>query len=127
MKRLALSSIAVLAFCGALSAQEMQRFTAAIGGGFTTPVGRAGQDLDNGWNIMGGAGINFNPYVGAMVDVGYNSMGVNSAVLGGLGYAGGGMHILSATLDPIVHLNPRGHVDFYLTGGGGIYHRYQDF
>jgi len=37
------------------------------------------------------------------------------------------MHVFSATLDPIVHLNPHGHFDVYITGGGGIYHRYQDF
>lgn len=40
---------------------------------------------------------------------------------------GGGVHVFSATLDPIVHLNPKGHLDVYVTGGGGIYHRYQDF
>ena len=35
--------------------------------------------------------------------------------------------MFSATLDPIVHLNPKGHFDLYLTGGGGLYHRYQEF
>jgi len=37
------------------------------------------------------------------------------------------MHIFSATLDPVVHLNPHGHVDLYLIGGGGFYHQYEDF
>src|SRR5262249_26828889 len=27
------------------------------------------------------------------------------------------------TLDPIVHINPHGPVDFYVTGGGGIYNQ----
>ena len=35
--------------------------------------------------------------------------------------------MFSATLDPIVHLNPNGHIDVYLTGGGGLFHRYQEF
>ena len=37
------------------------------------------------------------------------------------------MSVFSFTLDPIVHLNPKGHVDFYVTGGGGLFHRYQEF
>jgi hypothetical protein len=47
--------------------------------------------------------------------------------LNNIGVPGGGLHVFSATLDPIVHLNPKGHVDVYLTGGGGLYHRYQEF
>jgi hypothetical protein len=35
--------------------------------------------------------------------------------------------VFSATLDPIVHLTPRGHFDVYLIGGGGLYHRTQEF
>ena len=37
------------------------------------------------------------------------------------------MAVFSATLDPIVHLNPRVRVDVYVTGGGGLFHRYQEF
>ena len=37
------------------------------------------------------------------------------------------MSITSVTLDPIVHLAPKSHVDFYVTGGGGLFHRYQEF
>jgi hypothetical protein len=46
-----------------------------------------------------------------MVDLGYNSMDMNSSILSNLGYAGGNLNIFSATLDPTVHLNPRGRVD----------------
>ena len=59
----------LLASC-LVSAQEVQRFTADISGGFTEPVGTTGRNLDRGWNIQGGAGINFNNYVGAKIDVG---------------------------------------------------------
>jgi hypothetical protein len=73
------------------------------------------------------AASTFSPYFGAMINLNYNSMGVNSTTLGNLGFPSGGVHIFSATLDPIVHLNPHGRLDVYLTGGGGIYHDSQDF
>ena len=44
-----------------------------------------------------------------------------------LGVPGGDIHVFSATLDPIVHLTPHGHFDLYVTGGGGLYHMYQEF
>jgi hypothetical protein len=54
-------------------------------------------------------------------------MGINSTTLSNLGVPGGNVHILSATLDPIVHLNPHGRTDVYLTGGGGLFRWYQQF
>jgi opacity protein-like surface antigen len=128
MKNFALASGFCLLVVGSLHAQqEVQRFAFDIGGGFTQPVGNTGRQLDEGWNIGAGVGYNFSQYVGAMVDVGYNSFGIDSATLNNLGFPGGGVHIFSATLDPIVHLTPHSHFDLYLTGGGGVYHRNQDF
>jgi hypothetical protein len=127
MKKFALTSCFVLLVSGALCAQETPKFSFDLGAGFTTPVGNTGRNVDMGWNIQGGAGINFSPYLGAMLDLGYNSMGINSSVLGNLGFGGGNVNIFSATIDPIVHLNPKGHVDFYVTGGGGLFHQYQNF
>jgi hypothetical protein len=127
MKTLALiTSFGILAI-GAASAQETPRFAFSAGAGFTTPVGNTGRQLDDGWNAGVGFGMNFSPYVGALIDLDYNSMGINSGTLATIGAPGGGVHVFSATLDPIVHLNPRGHVDVYVTGGGGLFHRYQDF
>jgi len=127
MKHFALTSCLILLGSGVVAAQETQRFSFDVGAGFTTPVGTTGHNLDYGWNIGGGAGVNFSPYLGAMLDVGFNSMGVNNTTLTNLGYGGGNLRIFSATVDPIVHLNPHGHVDVYVTGGGGLYHQYQDF
>jgi hypothetical protein len=62
-----------------------------------------------------------------MIDLGYDSFGVNTATLNNLGFPNGGVHVFSATLDPIVHLNPHGHVDVYLTGGFGLFHWAQEF
>ncbi len=125
-KSFAVAFLGVLVSC-TLPAQEVERFTFGVGAGFTNPVGRTGTNLDVGWNVRAGAGINFSQYVGAMVDVGYDSMGVNSGVLSNLGYGGGRMSVLSATLNPVIHLVPKSKVDVYITGGGGLYHEYRDF
>jgi hypothetical protein len=110
-----------------LPAQEVQRFSFDIGGGFTTAVGNTGRHLDTGWDLRGGGGVNFSPYFGVMLNLGYDHFGINSTTLNAIGVPGGDMQIFSARLDPIVHLNPKGHFDVYLTGGGGLYHRYQEF
>lgn len=124
--------VAYIAGAGLLSvalgfAQEGSRFTFDIGAGFTNPVGNTGRHLNEGWNLQGGFGYNFNSYIGAKVDLAYNRWGINSVTLNNVGAPDGEVNMFSATLDPIVHLNPKGHVDFYVTGGGGIFHRYQQF
>lgn len=127
MKTLVIAASFGILALGVSSAQETSHFAFSVGGGFTTPVGNTGRYTDDGWNVGAGAGVNFNSYVGALIDVNYNSMGINSTTLSNIGVPGGGIHILSATLDPIVHLTPKAHFDLYVTGGGGLYHRQQDF
>jgi hypothetical protein len=78
-------------------------------------------------NFRLGAGVNFNPYVGALVDFGFDSMGVTSTALSNLGYGSGNLNVFSVTLDPIVHLTPKSHVDVYVTGGGGYFRQEQQF
>jgi len=108
-------------------AQETSRFTFDVSGGFTSPVGNTGHYLDNGWNVGAGAGVNFGPWAGALVQTNFNSMGINSGTLNNVGFPGGDVHVFSATLEPIVHLTPRSHFDLYVIGGGGLYHMYQEF
>lgn len=127
MNKVRVTLISAFLSCTYVSAQEVPRFTGQISGGFTQPVGTTGNNLNEGWNIQGGFGVNFSPYVGAMIDLGYNRFNLSSFALNSVGTPGGDVQIFSATLDPIVHLNPRGHLDFYLVGGGGEYHWYQEF
>jgi hypothetical protein len=127
MKRFAfISCIGLLAFASA-NAQEFSRYSVDLGMGFSTPAGAQEHYLDYGWNIRGGAGVNFSPYVGVMLNLGYDDMGMNGAVLSNIGVSGGDVHLFHATIDPVVHLTPHGPVDFYLTGGGGVFHRFQEF
>jgi opacity protein-like surface antigen len=127
MKRFAITLFSTCLASGLAVAQENHHFTFDFGAGFTTPVDRSGQFLDTGWNVQGGAGVNFAPWIGAKLQLDYNQMGINSTTLSNVGAPGGGVHIFSATVDPIIHLNPKGHIDFYVIGGGGIYHHNQDF
>jgi hypothetical protein len=112
---------------GALCAQETPRVAFNVGGGFTNPLGRTGSRLNNGWNVGAGLGFNFSPYVGALVQFQDNQFDINSATLGTLGFPGGDVNMWSASLNPIIHTNPRGPVDLYFIGGGGLDHWRQEF
>jgi hypothetical protein len=116
-----------IVLAGALCAQEVPRFTFNLGAGFTSPVGGASDRLKTGWNMQGGAGVNFNSRVGALVQFNYNGLGINDRTLAAFGMPDGDVSLWSLTLNPIVHLNPKGPVDFYLIGGGGLYSRTQRF
>jgi opacity protein-like surface antigen len=126
MKCLTYVSMGLLGGC-LVNAQEFQRFTFDAGAGFTQPVGNTGRNLDTGWNAGVGAGMNFTSHLGAMLQFNYTDMGINSATLSNIGVPGGDVAIWSLTIDPRVHLTPKGPVDFYLVGGGGLYHRTQEF
>ena len=112
---------------GALCAQETPRLALNVGAGFTTPVGHTSNEVDTGWNVRGGAGVNFGYHFGVLLDAGYDSMGIQSGTLSNLGFGGGNLNVFSLTLDPIIHVLPKGPVDFYITGGGGYFHQQQQF
>jgi len=126
-KRFARFSFLGIAVGAIAFAQETPRFAFNAGAGFTTPVGGTGTRLNTGYNFDLGAGVNFNPWVGALFQFNYNGMDINSATLNAIGFPNGDVRLWSFTLNPIVHLNPHGKVDFYLIGGGGLYHREQEF
>jgi hypothetical protein len=122
MKKIALfSSLCCLAALPAFA--QFSNFTGFVGGGFTQPINPIGSRLDTGWNISAGAGINATHHFGLMLDFMFNDMGINRTFLDQAGVPGGSVRVWGFTLDPVVHLTKEGPVDFYVTGGGGIYHR----
>lgn len=123
---LTLVSFTALAASAAF-AQEFPRFGFHVGGGFTEPTDVAGDRLNRGWNVGVGAGVNLHPNVGLMLDYTYNQFGVNSTSLTALGFPDGNVNMWSLTLNPTIHTNPRGPVDVYFTGGGGLYRWQQTF
>ena len=110
-----------------LCAQEVPHFTFSVGGGFTQPVGGTGRRLDTGWNAQGAAGVNFNRWSSLVLQGDYNRLNLNSATVQNIGVPDGNVGILSATLNPVIHLAPIGKASVYLIGGGGVYHRTQEF
>lgn len=113
--------------CGAallplvVQAQEVPPFTFNAGAGFVQPLGTFGRFTDTGWNVQGGAGLNFNAWSSLMLDVNFNNMGITSSTLSNIGVPGGTTQIWSFTLDPVIHLTGQRRFDVYVTGGGGDY------
>ena len=123
MKHLGFLCAFALVSLPAMAQREWALFTADVGGGFSAPVYRAGSQLDYGWNLNAGAGVRPIPYLGIKIDFGYNQFDFTRAGANNLGFPRAQDRIFSFTLDPIIHVNPRGPVDFYLVGGGGVYHQ----
>ena len=81
MKNLFWASSVGLMLIGAISAQETPHFAFNVGGGFTETLGATGRRIDPGWNFDAGAGYNFNPYIGLMLQLNYNQLDVNTATV----------------------------------------------
>ena len=115
---LSLCLVAALPACA-----QFSRLTGFVGGGVTSPINPIGSRLDTGWNVAAGAGINANHHLGLMLDFMFNDMAINSTFLNQVQAPEGHVRVWGFTLDPVLHLTREGPVDFYVTGGGGIYHR----
>lgn len=103
------------------------RFTVSVGGGPTVPVKQTGRRFDTGFNLNAGVGVHPIKAMGVMAEFGFYNMGINPAALGRVGVPGGSGRIYSVTLNPMVHLVPKGRFDAYLIGGGGYYRRTIEF
>jgi hypothetical protein len=96
------------------------RPTGFLGAGFSTPVNPVATRLDTGWNLAGGIGVT-RASVGIMLDAMFTDFGITRAALARAGARRGSQQYWAVTVDPVFHVNERGPVDFYITGGGGIY------
>ncbi len=94
--------------------------TAALGFGGATAVNPLGSTLDPGWTMTAGAGLT-NDYAGVLANFTFVDFGITRNALVRQGAHDGSQKYWAVTIDPVVHVNGRGPVDFYLTGGGGIY------
>src|SRR5262245_55131385 len=110
MKKFVIATCFSVLVVSAVNAQEFSRFAFSARAGLTQGLGHTGRVTDMGWNVRAGAGVNFSPYVGLMVNGGYDNLGINSSTLAMFGAPGGRMSVFSATVGPIVHLNPKGNV-----------------
>ena len=104
---------------------EGARVEGSFGVGFATPINPIGRQLDTGWGLSGGIGVS-GRFLGVMLDASYTDLGINHETLREIGAPGGNQRFWSVTANPIFHVNRRGPVDFYVTGGGGLYSRITD-
>src|SRR5712691_4289440 len=94
--------------------------TGYVGIGGSTAVNPLARNLDAGWNVAGGFGVT-QGYAGVMADFMFTDFGITHSALVRQGARNGYQRFWALTVDPNVHVNPRGPVDFYLTGGAGLY------
>jgi hypothetical protein len=122
---LVISSLLILA--PAVEAQDFHHLRFHLGGGFTQPTGRLGSDLNTGWNVNGGVGLNFNRFLGIDANVLYTGFGISRSALNALQQPDGNSHTWGFTLDPVIHFPISSHFAAYITGGGGYFRRTIEF
>lgn len=110
-------------FALAIPSWSQSKLSFSVGGGPTIPAKGTGRRFDTGYNFN--AGIGWHPVraFGVMAEFGYFKNGINSTTLASVGVPGGGSRVYALTLNPMIHLVPRGRFDAYLIGGGGYYRR----
>ena len=98
----------------------LTRPTGYFGFGLSTPANPVATRLNEGWNLAGGIGVTRGS-VGVMLDAMFTHFGITHDALVQAGARKGSQRYWALTVDPIFHVNERGPVDFYITGGGGLY------
>jgi hypothetical protein len=99
---------------------DRARPTGYIGAGFSQPVNPLAESLKTGWNLSGGVGVS-GRYLGIMVDGMFSDFGINRRALDFAAADTGHQRYFAVTLDPVFHVNSKGPIDFYITGGAGLY------
>jgi opacity protein-like surface antigen len=99
-----------------------EKVNVSVGGGVSLPTDEAGRDLHTGYNWDVNGGYNVNRYLSTNLDFSYNRWGLNDAALALFDEAGGRTSVWALTFNPVLHLNPHGKVDPYVTSGFGVYH-----
>ncbi len=102
------------------------RPTGYFGAGVSTAINPVASRLNTGWNLEGGGGLKYGAF-GLHLEAMFNDFGITRRALAQAGARRGHQSYWAVTLDPVVHINPRGPVDFYLTGGGGFYGQYTQY
>ena len=111
-----------------LLGQESPKYTFDLGAGFTESVGSTSRVLNGtGYNLEGGAGLNIGHGLGVKLDLGYYNFGVNSSTLTSIGAANGNVNVFTTQINPVYHVRAIKGADFYVTGGGGLFHQNVQF
>jgi opacity protein-like surface antigen len=99
------------------------RIDFSAGGGFSEPLGRAGNNLDRGWNFDVRGGYRPSSHVALDLDFNFNHWNLNGAALARYGEPGGYTNIWSLSFLPMLSGSPHWHVSPYVFAGPGLYYR----
>lgn len=100
------------------------RIAFELGGGMVAPIGNDTHGFETyGWNFKVGAGLNFSQRFGILGEFGYKRNKIPGATLAQVGTSGGYISDWSLTVDPIIYQPFTQTTGFYVTGGGGFYHK----
>jgi opacity protein-like surface antigen len=122
--RSVISALFVSTLLAATSAAQItQHLNFSAGAGFNVPTGRAGDDLNTGWDLDLRGGYNLTRHLALDLDFNYNHWNLNTAALTRYGEPGGYTTIWSLSFTPVYHFFPRRRVDAYAFGGPGLYRR----
>ena len=102
----------------------LHSWTFEASGGFNAPISSS---VTFGGQFTGGAGLNFNKYLGALIEYQFLDDKLPGYLIAEAGANGGYAHIWSFTIDPVVDLMPKKSNDVYITGGGGFYRKVTSF
>jgi hypothetical protein len=124
------------------NADGSNKFTFAVGGGLTIPVGSSASDLGVSWKFQGAGGYNFNRKFGVLVEYDYDKFSLTSSNINRqfirynnlnlvnqngqrVSFAGldGNAHLWSITLNPIYNFYQSDAMGAYVIGGGGFYRK----
>jgi opacity protein-like surface antigen len=94
-----------------------------VGGGFTEPQSRMGNDVDMGWNFDVRGGYKASSHLALDLDFNYNRWNLNSAALARYGQPSGYTSIWSLSFTPVLRGSRHWHVSPYVFGGPGLYYR----
>lgn len=120
-----MGALGLCALVGPSFGQSLISFS--VGGGPTVPAKHVGSRLNNGFNLTAGVGVHPVRNFGVMAEFGFSRLGINQTQLNNIGVPDGSARIYSVTLNPMIHLVPKGPFDAYIIGGGGYYRRTIEF
>ncbi|HWG59268.1 MAG TPA: outer membrane beta-barrel protein [Candidatus Acidoferrales bacterium] len=116
-----------IAPCARAQDQPEHRFTGNFGGGYSPLLGDLHNDLNNGWHVSFGGGVNLTNRFSLGGEVMYNAFGVSQRVLNEAAVPAADAHLWAFTLEPRLDFAPERRVSAYLVGGVGYYRRVLEF
>ena len=103
--------------------ETYQRFTAGVGGGFTSAIGEQSGKWDRGSHIEAGGGYFFNANLGVTGNLLFSSLGLSSAELSRLNQIDGSASVTGVTADPTFRFHVARNLSAYVLAGGGYLRR----